>query len=109
MDEWISENACSISQSVSVPIPVPVELAPGNRKRKRGRLDETSSFSHLDSSSVPDLASTSASASVVNGEKRQENGSERPVPKDVLGWDKQLAARRNFDRVIFEEWKIRPW
>jgi histone acetyltransferase HTATIP/histone acetyltransferase MYST1 len=45
----------------------------------------------------------------------RENGSEQPVQRILTEEEldatrhKQLTAQRNFDTVIFDEWKIRPW
>ena len=109
MDEWVSEDICTVRESVHV--------APetGSRKRKRGGW--ASSFSNRDASSSMNgfsLQNSFASTSAVDGERR-ENGSERFGQSSLTEEEldarqhKQLTAQRNFDMIIFDEYKIKPW
>jgi len=111
MDEWVSEDLCKLRDST----PVGPEI--GSRKRKRGRWPGPSSSSNREASSSMNGFSwqnSLASTSAVDGERR-ENGSERLLQGSLTEEEldasqhKQLTAQRNFDTVIFDEWKIRPW
>lgn len=110
MDEWVSEDLCTLRDST----PVGPEM--GSRKRKRGRWPGASSSSNREASSSMNgfsLQNSFASTSAVDGERR-ENGLEHiqgSMTEEELdaSQHKQLTAQRNFDTVIFDEWKIRPW
>ena len=107
MDEWVPEDLCTIRETVTI--------APETRskKRKRGRLNDTAT-SEVASMNGPFLQNSVAGPSAVDGEM-QEIGSDRLVKSFLTEEEldatqhKHLTAQRNFDSVIFDEWKIKPW
>ena len=109
MDEWISEDLCTTTD------PVPVTLDAGNRKRKRGRWNETTFSPHEASSSKHGPAATNGLTRVIDRVERKTNESQHLTENSLteeelnLTRPKEFTSQRNFDTVIFDEWKIRPW
>jgi len=93
MDEWVPEESCRRDGDAAQ---LPAEST--NRKRRRKR----------------DVA-YSLEPSALNGFGLRNNGS--PMPTEIvmteedfdLQHHQQLRAQRNFDVVIFDVWKIKPW
>jgi histone acetyltransferase MYST1 len=95
MDEWVPEESCRCdSDGAQLP---QAEIT--NRKRKRKR----------------DVSYPSA----LNGFTLRGYGEDKgsPMPTEIvmteedfdLQHHQQLRAQRNFDVVIFDVWKIKPW
>lgn len=107
MDEWVPEDSCTIRETLAT--------APetGSRKRKRGRFNDTAT-TEAPSMNGLFLQNSVAGPSAMGGEMR--NIESDRVMKSFLAEEeldetqhKHLTAQRNFDSVIFDEWKIRPW
>lgn len=99
MDEWVPEESCRCDGDVAQ-LP---QAEFTNRKRKRKRD-----------------VSYNLESSVLNGfSLRGVNGEDKgsPMPTEIvmteedfdLQHHQQLRAQRNFDVVIFDVWKIKPW
>jgi hypothetical protein len=86
MDEWVPEEDCRMKEPTPQPPP----------KKKRGRPPKPAP-------PPPQPATPSV----------EENGASMEVLMTEQDFDlqhhKQLTAQRNFDIVIFEKWKLRPW
>jgi histone acetyltransferase MYST1 len=110
MDEWIPEELCRMVSTGH-------NREQESRKRKRRNSTEPLLPSTLEASVLKNgiserNGSTSTSA---QERKRQDGGTFRP--REFLSTEeeldvrqqKQLTAQRNFDMVIFDVWKIKPW
>ena len=95
MDEWVPEESCRRDGDVA-----PLSIESTNRKRKH------KSYS-LEPSALNGFALRSA-----YGENK---GSHMPTEIVMTEEDfdlqhhQQLRAQRNFDVIIFDVWKIKPW
>lgn len=99
MDEWVPEESCR-RDGDAVQLPQAEFM---NRKRKRKR--------DLTYNLEPSVLNGFAPRGVYGDDK----GS--PMPTEIvmteedfdLQHHQQLRAQRNFDLVIFDVWKIKPW
>lgn len=109
MDEWISEDLCTTND------PVPVTSDAGNRKRKRSRWNETTVSLHEASSSKHGPAAPNGLTRTIDKMERKTNESQHLTENSLteeepnLTRPKEFTSQRNFDTVIFDEYKIRPW
>lgn len=109
MDEWIPEDFCKM-------VEIGYNREQASRKRKRRTTNEILLSSAREASvSKNGFSAQGGSASTSTLErKRQEGGTLHP--RETLAEEeldvrqqKRLTAQRNFDMVIFDMWKIRPW
>jgi len=111
MDEWIPEELCKMVSTGH-------NREQESRKRKRRNstepwLPSTREASVLKNGNSERNGSTSTSAQ----ERKRQGGGGSFRPREFLSTEeeldvrqqKQLTAQRNFDMVIFDVWKIKPW
>ncbi|KDR68729.1 hypothetical protein GALMADRAFT_256551 [Galerina marginata CBS 339.88] len=114
MDEWLSEEFCTMHE-MPLPPPPPPPPAPEKKKKRGGKLPR-----NRPSEPTNPEASSSNTASVPPpdlGEPMQEDGEGAQAPAEVvlteeefdLRHHQQLHSQKNFDIVIFDAWKIKPW
>lgn len=99
MDEWVAEDACGIREPPAAPEP---------KKRKRGRPPRAQTHSDA---AQPEAVSPRAEAGDQNGAGPTSAPREVVISEEDfdLRQHKQLTAQRNFDMVVFDSWKIKPW
>ncbi|KAF8168463.1 acyl-CoA N-acyltransferase [Crassisporium funariophilum] len=102
MDEWVPEGFCRPDDEEPK---FPAEST--SRKRKRGKRTESQS---------PEPSSSNGVASRgTPGSYGEKNGKMKPAEVVMtedefdLRHHQQLTAKRNFDMIIFDVWKIKPW
>ena len=95
MDEWVSEESCRLDDDVAQ-LP---QAEFTNRKRKRKR------------DSFEPSALNGFTLRGVYGDKGSSMPTEIVMTEEDfdLQHHQQLRAQRNFDVVIFDVWKIKPW
>ena len=88
MDEWVNEAACTIREPA-------VESPP--KKRRPGRPRAQAAPEPAPPAAVPPPPPSGGTEVVMTEEDFD------------LRHHKQLTAQRNFDMVMFDSWKIKPW
>lgn len=106
MDEWVRESDCRLQTATPPPLP----SAPARRGRGGGRGGRggRASTAARDVEMAPPLPEP------LLPPHPTENGTgqtERIISEEDydLQHHKQLTAQRNFDMVVFDSWKIKPW
>ena len=89
MDEWISEDFCTMND------PVLVASDAGSRKRKRNRWNETTVSTHEASSSKHGLATANGWTRITDNVERQANGSKHPT-ENLLTEELNLMLLKEF-------------
>jgi histone acetyltransferase MYST1 len=99
MDEWVPEECCRrVGDGAQLP-----QAEFTNRKRKRKRDVNYS------------LEPSALNGFSLRGVYAKDKGSQMPTEIVMTEEDfdlqhhQQLRAQRNFDVVIFDVWKIKPW
>jgi histone acetyltransferase MYST1 len=103
MDEWVRESDCRLQ--TATPPPLPSASARRGRGRGRGARASTAG-TDVEMAQAPPLPEPLLPAHPTENVQTERIISEEDYD---LQHHKQLTAQRNFDMVVFDSWKIKPW
>lgn len=101
MDEWVRDSDCRLQTATPPPLPT----APARKGRGRGARGSTAGTDVEMAPPLPEpLLPTHPST---NGTGQ----AEKIISEEDYDFQhhKQLTAQRNFDMIVFDSWKIKPW
>ncbi len=109
MDEWIPEELCTMVSTGH-------DREQESRKRKRRNSNGPLLSSTREASVLKNGVSEQNGSASTSAQERKRHGGHLQ-PREFLSTEeeldvrqqKQLTAQRNFDMVIFDVWKIKPW
>jgi len=107
LDEWISEELCTAEDNGSELPPRHQPSEPSTKKRKRRRT--TSTAGHEGSSTNGHTNGHASPAGETDGDTLPPAETVLTEEDFDLRQHKQLTSQRNFDTVMFDSWKIKPW
>lgn len=119
MDEWVPEDICRLQETPVPPPPPPAIPEPKKRRAGRPRTRRPENDAEASSSTAPNGFSAPLLPDPEDEMQTQEDGeppaAQAPIEVVMteeefdLRHHQQLNMQKNFDMVVFDTWKIKPW
>ena len=121
MDEWVPEDACRLLET-SAPLPPPPPVTEtkkrrGGRPRTRRLEEEAEASTSNTPNGAPAPLLPDPDYEMQTQDDAELTAGPAQAPMEVvmteeefdLRHHQQLNAQKNFDMVVFDTWKIKPW